>query len=287
MFSISEQYTAFDRAKDLPDNSIRNGELVRGYSTTQLGLAYDLLESLGLQLTIPLIIRRYDKIRNFRAATEHDSGFGDISLSGYYTFYNYNDGERAVRAGVSAGVKFPTGDTGVLRDIDSTQSAPGSAQDLLFKHHTSGVSASGRALTFGTGSYDYILGLNNLLRHQRLLFFSYLQYTLRTEGDFNYEFADDLTFSSGPGYFIFLEHDRSIALRLALSGEFKGKDELNNRSVEGSQVSNLYLGPEILFLINAKISGEAGLDFRVSSEDSGAQVVPHTRIRFGLSYRFS
>lgn len=279
--SVSEQYTDFNRAEDIPENSVRDGEFVRGFSTTQFALSYDITEEVGLQLTLPLIARRFDEVERFRNTTDSDAGLGDLSLVGTYTFLNHNTGSSAFLGGFTGGVKFPTGETGVLRDVSAIE---GSA---LLKHHSIGAASGGRALTFGTGSYDYILGLHALSRFERYLLLSYAQYTIRTEGDFDYEFADDLLFSVGSGYYFLLSHDFTMAGLLALSGEFKGKDKLDGARLDGSAISNLYLGPQLLFTLNEKVGAELGFDFRITDEDRGATVVPEARLRAGVSYRFS
>lgn len=286
--SVSEQYTDFDRAQDSKENSVKDGEFVRGFSTTQFGLAYDATERIGVQLTLPLVARKFDEIKQFRSSTESDAGLGDISLAGTYSFIDYKDQDWAVIAGFTGGVKFPTGDTGVLEDVsEEEETSDHLTEQLVLKHHQIGTATGGRALTFGTGSYDYILGLNLLSRYQRYLLLSSAQHTLRTEGDFNYEFADDFLVSLGTGYYFLLDHEFTAAGLISLSGEFKGKDHLNGEIVNGSEVSNLYLGPEFLFSLNDKLGAQVSLDFRVTDEDGDSTVVPETRIRASVSYRFS
>src|SRR5687768_12264146 len=59
---LSEQYTEYDDANSIQDNSIRDGELTRSYSTTQFGAAYDVTDRFGLQLAVPLIVRHYEEL---------------------------------------------------------------------------------------------------------------------------------------------------------------------------------------------------------------------------------
>lgn len=280
--SLSEQYSSYSKAKNINDNSIKNGELVKGYSTTQFSGAYDVNENLGFQVNLPLIARSFDEIQNYRQNDESDAGLGDISLLGSYSVINQRTARWTNIIGINAGIKLPTGDSGTLEELTSIEEGEASN----FKHHVIGASAGGRALTLGTGSYDYILGGNILSRYDRYLLLADLQYTIRTEGDFNYEFADDLLWSVGPGYYFSLEHNYSLAGRISLSGESKGKDKLDNDLVKGSQISNLYVGPEVLLSFNQKIGLQAGVDFRVTDEDRDAQVVPDCRIRSAISYRF-
>lgn len=286
--SSSEQFTNFDRAQGLEENSLRDAELVRGYSTTQIAAAYDITERLGMQLTLPFIVRKFDKIQQFRADTDYDSGIGDISLTGSYSFINYKNTDWVFIADFTAGIKFPTGDTGVLGDISEEQAQERTENSIITQtHHQIGSASGGRALTFGSGSFDYILGLNLISRYKRMLFLTSTQYTIRTEGDFNYEFADDVILTAAPGYYLMLEHDFTLGAALSFSGEFKNKDDLNSEKVAGSAISNLYLGPAVFFTLDENISAEITFDFRVSGEDAGSTVVPENRMRASMSYRFS
>lgn len=277
-FAVSEQFTGYSRGKATPENSARDAEYTRGYSSTYFTLGYDFLEQLGVQLSLPLITRRFDKVEGYRTSTETDSGLGDTVLLGSYTFLNNVNTDWAVISGMFAGVKFPTGDSGNLGDLSAEAAA-------IDRHHPISGASGGRALTFGSGSYDYIAGLNLLTRHDRFVLLSDAQYTLRTEGDFDYEFADDFLFSAAAGYYFAADHDLSAAGLLAFSGEFKGKDHLAGELVKGSELSNLYLGPKLLFLIGSSLGLEAALDIRVSDEDSDAEIVPETRLRASLTYR--
>lgn len=274
--SLSEQYTNFDKADSLDEESAQEQELVKGFSTSQFGLAYDFSDKLSLQFTLPLIARSF----KHGAEDETDHGIGDISLIGNWSFLNYESGDFLSIAGASAGFKLPTGETDVLENLANEN------EEELFKHHPIASASGGRALTFGSGSYDYILGLNFYSRYQRYLLLSNLQYTIRTEGDFDYEFADDYLFSFGPAYYFLLENDFTVAGGVMLSGEFKGKDKQESELVSGSQISNYYIGPQLLFTIDDNLSAELSFDFRISGEDLNATVVPETRLRAGLAYRF-
>lgn len=282
--SVSEQYTEFDSPYDPSENSVRDGEFVRKFSTTQFALAYDFTGKFGMQVTLPVVARRFEEVEQYRRSVKSDAGIGDASLVGTYSFLNVRKGDWTTLAGVTGGVKFPTGDTGVLRDISNEESLPALS---LTRHHSISTAGGGRALTFGTGSYDYIFGFNVFSRYQRHLVLGSVQYTVRTEGDFDYEFADDFLWSIGSGYYLLVEHDRNIAALLTLSGEHKGKDHLDGGLVEDSAISNLYLGPQLLGTFNDRIAAEASLDFRVVDDSDDGAVIPDIRIRAGVSYRFS
>ena len=282
--AVSEQYTDYDKTSNSTQGTIKDGELTKSFSTTQIAAAYDLSKCWGLQLTLPVITRDKTEIKNYRSSSETETGIVDIVLMTGYSLVNSYSADWTKILGVSFGVKFPTGDTGDLDEPNETVEIE--PDNLSLRHHTL-VSSSGEgALTNGSGSYDYIFGLSWLTRYQKFLFLSNAQYDLRTEGDFGYEFADDFLWSVGPGYYLSLSDTHSLALRLALAGEEKAKDKRDGVLQAGSEVHNLYLGPEVLFTINSQVSGEVGFDFRVNDQDEDATVVADYRLRAALAYRF-
>ncbi|MCC6954993.1 MAG: hypothetical protein IT290_12820 [Deltaproteobacteria bacterium] len=275
--SVNEQYTNFDRVSARENESIQDGEAAREYSTTMLSLGYDLADSAGVQLSLPIIARRFDEYTTYRASSESETGIGDATLAASYTPISKKSVDEAWIVGVFGGVKFPTGDSGSLEEAEP--------QPTIARHHPVGGGSSGRALSLGSGSFDFPLGMFALTRLNRAFVLANVQYTIRTQGDFDYEFADDLVWSAGPGAYVLLHDDYTVALRAVLGGEAKGRDQHNGALVDGSAITETYLGPEVIFTVGP-LSGELGVDFRVTDEDGDALVVPDFRVRAGLSYRF-
>lgn len=279
---VSEQYTDYARGDEEGGFSHSEGEVVRGFSTTQVGVGYDLSDRAGVHLSLPIIGRRFDEEAHEGVTTKSDGGIGDISLVGTYSFLNYTESDWTVIGGASGGVKFPTGDTGVISDAAESEES----HHISSKHHPVSTASHGRVLTFGSGSYDYITGLDFLARYQRFLSLSNVQYTIRTEGDYNYEFADDLLWSAGGGYYLILGDHFSLAGLVTLSGEHKGKDKLSGEKLGGSDLSNLYLGPTFLLAFGESTGAELSMGFRVTDEDSSASIVPQRRLIAAISHRF-
>src|SRR5205814_2323887 len=67
----------------------------------------------------------------------------------------------------------------------------------------------GHDLTLGTGSYDGIFGEQVSLRYESFFFEQNLQFTLRGDGLHQYHFANDLSWSGGPGYYL-VRNSRAI-----------------------------------------------------------------------------
>jgi hypothetical protein len=282
-FGLSEQYTSFDRAATIQANDRRDGEFVRGYSTTQLSGTYDFSPRFGVQITVPFIGRNVDTLRDYREYDTQDGGLGDVSIVGNYALINKRSKDSQFLFSLTAGAKLATGDTGDLEPVVAEEEA---ADHIFLRHHSIGASSGGRALTEGTGSYDAIFGAGFLARKYRWLLLGHSQYTLRTEGDFDYEFADDFLWSIAPGRYLYLQDTFSVAAALAFSGEYKAEDELAGEEVTGSKISNLYLGPQLLMTLSQKTSMEFTWDFRTTGEDKDSTVVPDQRIRASLAYRF-
>jgi hypothetical protein len=282
--SLNEQSTNFEPTNKQKENSLRDGQITRSSSTTQLAAAYDITDCLSTQLTLPLITRHFDKYEKFRRDSETETGLGDIILSSSYSLLNYKSDSFVFLGAVTGGIKFPTGDTGTLNDLSSSDIGDGKL--FNFKHHQIETSSANGALNFGSGSYDYILGSDIIARYNRFAILLDAQYTLRTEGDHNYEFADDLIYSASAGYYFIMEHSQTLAALVRVSGEYKRKDYLNGDLVDGSATSDLYLGPELLFTLNENLGGEVGVDFKVNDHEYGALIEPETRMRISLTYRF-
>lgn len=280
--SLAEQFTKF---KSIDSASRpREGEIGKSFSTTQLGLTYDLTESLGLQLSLPFIYRNFDSYDRFRADSDSEFGIGDMVIGANYALINKRKGEWTFIANSFFGIKLPTGDTGSLANIplDSTTSD----EMLLRKDHTSSGALGGRALSIGSGSTDFLFGLSAISRFDRFLLLTSAQYTYRTEGSFNYEFADDVVWSFGPGYYLLVEEKYSLATRAVLSGEHKGKDKLNNERLSRSQIGNIYVGPEVILSWKNYLLFDLGADFLISDTGKDSLITPDFRVRSGVSYRF-
>jgi hypothetical protein len=112
------------------------------------------------------------------------------------------------------------------------------------------------------------------------------QYALRTEGDFDYRFDNDFLWDAGPGAYLFLTDEFSLALRGYVSGEHKGQDTFRGNHVDGSQISNIFVGPQLLIFTGSGISGEFSIDIPFDDNGIAGTVQADYRIRTAIGYRF-
>ena len=262
---IAEQYTHFGTVQDNGNEVPREGRYIDS-SVSQIFAGYNFNKRFGLQLNLPVIYRAWG------SDTVHgtESGIGDLSLIGNFKAYEKSVTDFNFNWSVLAGAKFATGDSSKLNTPDSAL--------------PEGI--GGHDLALGSGSFDGVIGTSIYTRWKKLFLTAGTQYAIRSEGDFHHQYANDLTWSGGPGAYLALQDNYSVALQAVVSGESKGKDTFGNEKDEDSAETLVYLGPQINFTWSDNLSAQAGVDIPVSRDNSGTQVLPDYRIHAALTWRF-
>jgi len=274
---VAEQYTHFGTVQvDGHEVSNPSGQYLDS-SISQLFAGYNLSERFGLQFNVPVIYRSFqrpDSKGDIDRGTE--SGVGDVSLLATLTPYQKLAEDFTFNWTVLAGMKFPTGSSDRIKEeLNEVEEPIGPPSGI-----------HGHDLTLGTGSYDGIVGTGIFTRwHQGFLVVN-VQYAIRTKGDFDYEFANDLTWAGGPGYYIALRHQYTLSLQAVVSGEYKGKDTFRGESAEDTGVTAVYLGPQLNFTWGENLAAYLAADLPVSIENTSLQTVPDYRIRGGFTWHF-
>lgn len=263
---IAEQFTYFNTfqsgGRDAPNP---DAEHLSSF-VSQAFAGYNLNNRIGLQLTVPLIFREYGR----EGAHGSEAGLGDLSFIGNFRLYEGLTEHWTFRWTGVAGIKFPTGDSGHLNPAD---------QDFA-------AGIGGHDLTLGSGSFDGLVGTGLFARWRRVFVSANVQYAIRTEGDFGYQFANDWIWFGGPGVYALLNHKHTLAAQLVVSGESKGQDTLQGVSTQDTAETIVYLGPQLAYTWSTRLSAQLGIDIPVSIDSTGEQVVPDWRIRAAVTWRF-
>jgi hypothetical protein len=156
--------------------------------------------------------------------------------------------------------------------------------ELLEGHGRSLV--GGHDLALGSGAYDWIGGAALFGQRERFYVNGFFQYTLRQKGDYDFEFGDDIQWHVGPGYFLGLEHDQSVGMRIRLSGEWKREDKEAGATVNKSDINRIFVGPELMVTGGASTFFSLGIDFLIASEAADRGVLPQQRFIGAISHRF-
>jgi hypothetical protein len=292
--AVAEQFTYFGTVqidgREIPNTVDQHLDS----SITQLVAGYQLNDRFALQLNAPFIYRSFRRPEGFAIDEGNESGIGDISLLTKVVAWRYQSpGAREFRVEgknpvaiehepdftasliALAGIKFPTGATRRLKEEFHESEIPGAP--------ISGI--HGHDLTLGTGSYDGIFGGQGSLRWKSLFFEAETQFTLRSEGAHDYRFANDLTWSGGPGYYFIRTPRTIVGCQCVISGEHKDVDRFRGEPADDTGITSVFLGPRLI-ASRDRFSAEIAAEFPVSIDNTALQVGPDYRLRaaFAVSW---
>ena len=272
-----------------------SGQYLDDSVTTIFG-GYNLNSRLDLQFNIPVINRSYKRPVGSTIETGTVSGVGDLSLIGNFVAYRKIEKDFSINWNVLAGVKFPTGDSSHLNDPE--YHTGGGSHGFHAATATSGANATtsavattnsgvwGHSLALGSGSMDGVVGTSIAARWTRIFLNAGVQYSITTEGDYSHQYANDLTWSGGPGYYFLLNEDYTLALQGVISGDYRGNDTYSGVSDGHSAETIVYVGPQINFTWTEKLSALVAVDLPVSIANSGLQAVPDYKVRAAVRWNF-
>lgn len=274
---IFEQFTYFGTMQQdghKVDNQI--GQSVNS-SITQFILGYQVNDRFGVQVNIPYISRSFKRPTDAGIDQGTEAGLGDLSLIGHYRAWQFLSEDTIFAWDLIGGVKFPTGSSDRIKEELSEMDFPAGVQP-------SGI--HGHDLTLGSGSYDGIVGTALFARWQRLFMTGSVMYSIRSRGEIDYLFANDLAWNVKPGGYLWLSHEGTLGLQLAVSGEDKGKDNLAGVTADDTGITSVFIGPELSFTWKENLSAELGAEFPVVNDNTSLQLVPDYRVKAAVTWRF-
>jgi hypothetical protein len=293
--AVAEQFTHFGTVQfeghEVPNPTDQHLDS----SITQLVAGYTFNSRFALQLNVPLIYRSFQRPEGFAIERGTESGLGDISLLGKFVlFHREIGGGRTVNfddpktprmetvapdftcsAVLIGGVKFPTGGSSRLKEEFNEIEIEGAPENGIHGHD----------LTLGTGSYDGIFGGQFALRYKNFFFEQDIQFTLRGDGLHQYHFANDLSWSGGPGYYFVRTPRTIVGLQGVISGEYKDVDRFQGRVAEDTGITSVFAGPRLTASLG-KISAEVALEIPLTIDNTAFQAVPDYRISGAIAIRF-
>jgi hypothetical protein len=173
------------------------------------------------------------------------------------------------------GIKFPTGDSSRLKEEFHEIEIEGAPESGIHGHD----------LTLGTGSYDGIFGEQTSVRYKNMFFETNVQFTLRGNGTHQYDFANDLLWGGGPGYYLVRNRDTILGLQFVASGEYKDLDRFRGEPAEDTGITSVFLGPRVV-ASSGRWSAEVWAELPVFIHNTALQVVPDYRLHGAISVQF-
>ncbi|MEZ5431312.1 MAG: hypothetical protein R3F31_09085 [Verrucomicrobiales bacterium] len=149
-------------------------------SITQALVGYD-FDRISIQLNIPYIHRSYRRAEGFAVEEGTESGFGDLSLVARYLAWHHESDQVTGLWHVLAGIKLPTGSSDRLQEELHEVEIEGAPESGIHGHD----------LALGSGSFDGVVGTSLYLRSDRAFVTGSAQYSIRSEGDYGYRYAND------------------------------------------------------------------------------------------------
>lgn len=296
---VGEQFTHFGTLRDDSEKVDNTAGQYLNSSVTQLFAGYNFTSRLGVQLTLPLIARSFRRPEGGKMQSGSENGPGDLSLTGHLVAFDFATERSVFRFTVLGGVKFPTGSPDRIgEELEEEPAAAGALHHEVGEHgprHAAhdeatagGVESGihGHDLALGSGSYDGLVGGSLFWSYDRWFLTAGGQYAIRGRGAFDYRYANDLTWTGGPGYFVFLDHGTSVALQAVVSGETKGKDDLAGEPAGDTGVTAVYAGPGVSITWASRLAAEVAVDFPALQHNTALQLMPDVRARAGLTWSF-
>jgi hypothetical protein len=252
----------------------------------------------SIQVNVPYIYRQFRRPEGFDIEHGHESGIGDVSLLASLLVFHKEalfhesgggfskDGKTAlsVERGepdfttsftITAGIKAPTGDESRVKEEFNEVEIEGAPESGIHGHD----------LALGTGSWDGVFGAQFSMHYKALFFDAAAQFTWRGQGHYSYRYANDFSWSGGPGVYLLRSARGSLGVQCLVSGETKGTDTFLGEPAEDTGVTALYVGPQIVASFG-RVSAEVGADFPVIMNTTSFQTTPDYRIRAGVTVRF-
>jgi hypothetical protein len=274
---VAEQFTHFGTVQvdghEMPDPSRQ----FLDSSISQLFTGYNFTDRLGVQFNLPVIYRSFRRPDSMGGIeTGNESGIGDCSVLVTFVPCAVHKKNYAFNWNILGGVKLPTGSSDRMKEELNEVEKPAGPPSGIHGHD----------LTLGTGSFDGIVGTGIFGRWQKFFLSANVQYALRTKGDFEYRFADDLTWSGGPGYYMLLNDNYTLSVQAVVSGEHKDKDTFRGAQAVDTGMTAVYFGPEVSLTWGEHLAAYLVADLPVSLANTSLQTVPDYRIRGGVTWRF-
>jgi hypothetical protein len=263
---IAEQFTYFNTLQSDGHTIANDGEYIDSL-VSQVFVGYHVNNRFGVQFNLPVIYRAYG---SDSGGNHSEGGIGDVSLIGNLLVYQKLEESFTFNWTALGGVKFPTGSASHLNPSE-TDFATG---------------IGGHDLTLGSGSFDGLVGTGVFARWKRLFLTANMQYSIRSEGSFEYQIANDLSWNGGPGFYLALGHEYTLSVQAIVSGETKGEDTVKGVPTDDTAETIVYLGPQLNFTWSNRLSAQVGADLPVSVHSTGDQLVPDYRTHAAITWRF-
>lgn len=163
------------------------------FNTTQVWARIPIVKNLQVSVIIPYHFHH----RNTPIGVQSINGLGDITLLGMYRLYQtHNDSTKLVHSlHLGAGIKIATG-----------------------KFNESSATGVNPSFQLGTGSWDYILATEYIVKKKQFGLSTLMNYTIKTENRNQYRFGNQFNYA-GTFFYLYEKNKYSFAPQFGFAGE--------------------------------------------------------------------
>ncbi|MBI3753733.1 MAG: transporter [Deltaproteobacteria bacterium] len=237
---VDERYTTLNKMFK-GTSEVDNPGNEETHLTTQITGFYAINPDLTALVIVPYVqrtMKEWDDVE-MTFMKGKASGLGDIVLMGRYTFYRRHELDSTTIVAGQVGVKLPTGATNAKDDMGMYMDAH---------------------MQPGTGSYDYLLGLNLSHAIGRFTIATNLLYSINNEGkkgktgmdtgDEKHQFGNMFSYDATGIYRIYpaTPPGPTVSLALGVAGEWRDKEKIDGVTQDGSEGHVIYLNTGLLFI---------------------------------------
>jgi hypothetical protein len=228
------------------------------FNTLQLWARIPVVKRVQISALIPYHFHN----RETNSGTQNISGLGDITVLGMYQLYQTHKDStlfiHSLQAG--AGLKIPVG------KFDATNN--GSVNP---------------SYQVGTGSWDYLLATEYVIRRQKLGLNTLLNYVIKTENDKYYQFGNQFNYAGT--FFYLLKRDAySIVPQLGFAGEVYESNYQLGQKVRNTS-GDIFLGKIGFEVGKDKLSLGANVMLPIAQNLTGGNV--EANYRWSLNFNYS
>ncbi|WP_417352297.1 transporter [Flavobacterium alkalisoli] len=188
-------------------------------------------------------------------------GIGDITVLGLYTVYQTKADTLAFRHTLQAGagVKAPTG---------TYNSANNGSVNPSFQ--------------LGTGSWDYLLATEYVVKHKQFGFNAMVNYVFKTENNENYQFGDQFNYA-GTFFYVIEKQKFTFVPQAGLAGEVYASNRQYGENVPNTKGDILFGRAGFEVGMNKFSFGVNGM-LPISQNLTGGKVEANYRLALNLNY---
>jgi len=228
------------------------------FNTFQLWARIPVVKRVQISALIPYHFHN----RETNSGTQNISGLGDITVLGMYQLYQTHKDStlfiHSLQAG--AGLKIPVG------KFDATNN--GSVNP---------------SYQVGTGSWDYLLATEYVIRRQKLGLNTLLNYVIKTENDKYYQFGNQFNYA-GTFFYLLKRDEYSIVPQLGFAGEVYESNYQLGQKVRNTS-GDIFLGKIGFEVGKDKLSLGANVMLPIAQNLTGGNV--EANYRWSLNFNYS